>query len=64
MSLGVRVNVDDRDNYNPGWKYNHWELKGVPLRVELGPKDMQNRKVKLAIRYNGQSEFMDWDNLD
>ena len=64
VSLGVRVNVDDRDNYNPGWKYNHWELKGVPLRVELGPKDMQNRKVKLAIRYNGQSEFMDWDNLD
>jgi len=50
------VNVDDRDNYNPGWKYNHWELKGVPLRIELGPRDMKNQQVKLAIRYNGQSE--------
>ena len=63
-TLGVRVTVDDRDNYNPGWKYNHWELKGVPLRIELGPKDMEKQQVKLAIRYNGQSEFMSWDNLD
>lgn len=32
---GVRVTLDDRTNYNPGWKYNHWELKGVPLRIEV-----------------------------
>ena len=38
-SRGVRVTLDDRDNYNPGWKYNNWELKGVPLRIELGMKD-------------------------
>jgi prolyl-tRNA synthetase len=31
----IRVNFDDRENYNPGWKYNHWELKGVPLRIEV-----------------------------
>jgi len=37
---GVRVHLDNRDNYNPGWKYNHWELKGVPIRLELGPKDV------------------------
>jgi len=37
---GVRVFFDDRDVYTPGWKYNHWELKGVPLRLELGPKDL------------------------
>ena len=58
------MTVDDRDNYNPGWKYNHWELKGVPLRVELGPKDMKNRSVKVVVRYNGASEFLSWDNLD
>lgn len=38
-SKGIRVVVDDRDHYNPGWKYNHWELKGIPLRLEYGPKD-------------------------
>jgi len=36
---GIRAHCDLRDNYNPGWKYNHWELKGVPIRIELGPKD-------------------------
>lgn len=30
---GVRTHIDDRDNYTPGWKYNHWELKGVPIRI-------------------------------
>jgi prolyl-tRNA synthetase len=33
---GVRVELDDRENYNPGFKYNHWELRGVPVRLELG----------------------------
>ena len=37
---GIRVYVDDRDNYNPGWKFNHWELKGIPIRIELGGKDL------------------------
>jgi len=37
---GIRAHLDDRDNYNPGWKYNFWELKGVPIRLELGPKDV------------------------
>jgi prolyl-tRNA synthetase len=37
---GVRVHLDDRDNYNPGWKFNHWEVKGVPIRIELGKKDL------------------------
>lgn len=39
---GIRVHLDDRDNYTPGWKYNHWELKGVPIRLELGSKDLKN----------------------
>lgn len=41
------MEVDDRSNYNPGWKYNHWELMGVPLRVELGPGDMKEERVSL-----------------
>lgn len=47
-AAGVRVRVDDRDNYNPGWKYNYWELKGVPLRIELGPKDFEKQQVCLS----------------
>ena len=38
---GVRTTFDDRENYNPGWKFNHWELKGVPIRLELGKKDAE-----------------------
>src|SRR5213075_819009 len=36
----IRVHVDDRDQHRPGYKFNEWELKGVPLRVELGPRDI------------------------
>lgn len=49
----MRVHVDLRDNYNPGWKYNHWELKGVPIRIEIGPKDVENKEVKVVIRHSG-----------
>lgn len=50
--LGVRVEVDDRDNYHPGWKFNHWELMGVPLRLEFGPKDLESQSFKIVSRYN------------
>ncbi|CRL04183.1 CLUMA_CG017290, isoform A [Clunio marinus] len=46
---GIRVEGDYRDNYSPGWKYNHWELKGVPIRIELGPKDMKSKQF-VAVR--------------
>lgn len=51
---GVRVVTDTRSNYTPGWKYNHWELKGLPLRVELGPKDMDNAAVMTCRRDTGK----------
>lgn len=38
---GVRSYCDDRENYNPGWKFNYWELKGTPIRLELGKKDFE-----------------------
>ena len=46
----IRVKVDDRDGYSPGWKFNEWELKGVPLRIEIGPRDVQERQAVLARR--------------
>ncbi len=42
---GIRAKSDLRDNYSPGWKYSHWEMKGVPLRIEIGPKDLANNQV-------------------
>ena len=52
----VRVTVDDRENYNPGWKYNHWEQKGVPLRLELGPRDLASKQVRMVRRDTGEKE--------
>lgn len=47
---GVRVVLDDRAEYTPGWKFNEWELKGVPLRIEIGPRDLKQEQVTLARR--------------
>ncbi|CAG2065196.1 unnamed protein product, partial [Timema podura] len=51
---GLRVKGDYRDNYSPGWKFNHWELKGVPVRVELGPKDLKQQQLVAARRDTGE----------
>jgi prolyl-tRNA synthetase len=55
-AAGVRVRVDDRQQLSPGWKYNEWELKGVPLRIELGPRDLAAGTVVLANRLTGEKE--------
>jgi prolyl-tRNA synthetase len=47
---GVRVKMDDREGVTPGFKYNDWEMRGVPLRVEIGPKDVEKGSVALARR--------------
>ncbi len=49
-AAGIRVKVDDRDNVTPGFKFNDWELRGVPLRVEIGPRDVEKGSVALARR--------------
>lgn len=51
-SLGerVRVRVDEREEYTPGWKFSEWEMRGVPLRIELGPKDLRQNQVVLVAR--------------
>lgn len=48
---GVRVKLDQRANYTPAWKYNHYEQKGVPLRLELGPRDLQGEQVLFSGRH-------------
>jgi len=54
---GFRVHFDDRDTHNPGFKYNYWELKGVPVRLDLGPKDLQNSTICIVRRDTGTKEF-------
>lgn len=51
---GIRTLGDYRDNYSPGWRFNHWELKGVPIRVEIGPKDLKQKQVIAVRRDNGE----------
>jgi prolyl-tRNA synthetase len=50
VQQGVRVMLDDRDEYTPGWKFAEWELRGVPVRLEIGPKDIEKSQVVLARR--------------
>ncbi len=57
IEKNIRVLVDDRDQYRPGWKFNDWELKGVPVRMEIGPKDVQNGQVVLARRDKPEKSF-------
>ena len=51
---GFSVVLDDREEYTPGWKFNQWELKGVPVRVEIGPRDLKQGQVVMVRRDTGQ----------
>ncbi|MDO5330750.1 MAG: proline--tRNA ligase [Bacillota bacterium] len=62
-SLGVRVKLDDSDK-TPGWKFAEWEMKGVPLRIECGPRDLENNTLSLSKRYNGEKSVLSIDELD
>ncbi len=53
--LGIRVKLDDSD-HTPGWKFAQWEMKGVPLRLELGPRDLESDSVCLVKRVNGEKK--------
>jgi len=54
--LNIRVHLDDRDQVTPGFKFNDWEMKGIPIRIELGPKDYEQGKFILVRRDNGQKQ--------
>ncbi len=49
-AAGIRIKMDDRDNVSSGFKFNDWEMRGVPVRVEIGPKDVEKGSVALARR--------------
>ncbi len=61
--LGIRVKYDDSDNNRPGWKFAEYELKGVPVRMAIGPKDLANNVVELARRDNKTKESVSMDGL-
>jgi prolyl-tRNA synthetase len=63
VARGVRVMLDDRDTQTPGWKFNEWELRGVPLRLEIGPKDIEKAQVVLARRDTREKSFVPMDGL-
>ena len=58
LSKNYEVHLDDREEYNPGWKYNEWEVKGVPLRIEIGPKDLEKKQCVIVRRDNGEKKFV------
>ena len=60
---GVSVKYDNRTSHKPGWKFNEYELKGVPLRIAIGPKDLEKGTVELARRDTLQKQFMSMDEV-
>ncbi|CAG8718197.1 11004_t:CDS:2 [Funneliformis mosseae] len=55
-SSGIKAKADLRENYSPGYKFNHWELKGVPIRLEIGPRDLSKQQTLMVRRDNGVKE--------
>jgi len=62
-NAGFRVRVDDRSDVSPGWKFNEYEMRGVPIRLELGPRDMENGQVVLVSRVSGEKRIVQQSNL-
>jgi prolyl-tRNA synthetase len=60
---GIRVKLDNRDQHRPGFKFSEWELKGVPLRIEIGPKDVAAGQVVVADRVNGEKTATPLDDV-
>ena len=58
---GIRVKVDTDETKSPGWKFSEWELKGVPLRMALGPRDLENSQIEVARRDTGEKESIPLD---
>jgi prolyl-tRNA synthetase len=56
--------VDDREEYSAGWKFNEWEMKGIPIRIEIGPKDLEKKEVVLVRRDTGHKASVKMSNLD
>lgn len=62
-TLGIRTKADLRDNVTPGWKFNQWELKGVPVRLEVGPKELTSGQVRACIRFSGEKRQLNLEGI-
>jgi len=63
LASSIRVRIDERDDRTPGFKFNHWELKGVPIRIELGPRDLAAEQVVMVMRDTGEKRIVPWAGL-
>ncbi len=63
-SKDIRVHVDDRSELSPGYKFNDWELKGVPIRIEIGPKDIEKQSMIIAKRYNLEKSSLSFTEVE
>jgi len=63
-SIKIRVHLDDRTELTPGYKFNDWEMKGIPLRLEIGPKDLAKQKTVLAKRYNKEKIDLNLEEIE
>lgn len=64
QSADVRVDIDDNANQSPGWKFNEYEMKGMPLRVEIGPRDIKNNQAVVVRRDTLEKQFISLDDFD
>lgn len=64
LSLKFKVELDDRDEVTPGFKFNHWELRGVPVRIEIGPRDIEKNECIVFRRDTLEKETVSLDNLE
>ena len=62
-AAGIGFKIDDREQHSPGWKFNEWEKRGIPLRIEVGPKDLEKNQVMLARRDNREKTAVSLDSL-
>ncbi len=63
-SKDIRVQVDDRQGLSPGYKFNDWEMKGVPIRIEIGPKDIEKQSIVVAKRYNREKINLEFSEIE
>tara|TARA_B100001287_G_scaffold74170_1_gene61575 strand:- start:1568 stop:3043 length:1476 start_codon:yes stop_codon:yes gene_type:complete len=62
--LNISIKIDDRKNHKPGWKFSEYELKGIPVRLVIGPKDIDNNTIEVARRDNLTKEVVDEENIE
>ncbi|WP_428326729.1 proline--tRNA ligase [Nitrosopumilus sp.] len=63
-SKDIRVQVDEREGLSPGYKFNDWEMKGVPIRIEIGPKDIEKQSIVVAKRYNREKINLQFNEIE